>query len=500
MLDQSFSSSNFNKLFLKENRKGNFDKSHFTQEYLDKHQEFKTTVGAKINLKKTRILSKEELDEFAENLESINNEKEEIRLSIFEDYSNTINNHNTPFQFKIICNSSKEVYTVENDPASYYAVKQLQRNIHKTFKVIQADRNKIIKQIFNIASDGFPKIIIKTDIKSFYESIPQDKLFKKIENNTLLSPFSKKLIKRLFYEFEDKKDKTKISLGKGVPRGIGISAYLSELYMRDIDNEIKALEDVIYYARYVDDIIVIICPKTESKKRDYLSEIRAIVSKNLLELKDGTDGKENKTQEILLFQNENKNRKDFDSDEFKYLGYKFILKHFPKNCKTDLTIEISDNKIKEKYIDRLDAIVKAYNNDAKYNEKEARNIMFTRLKFLTGNFHLNNNKRNIKSGVFYSNKMLELNHNNFESLNTLNLELNKKIKTLSPPKGIKNKNDNFKEKLINHILSNYDFKKGFENKEKFFYTFSFNSNEASFYSKKFKRVTNKFEVIKSIWK
>ena len=500
MLDQSFSSSNFNKLFLKENRKGNFDKSHFNQEYLDKHQEFKNTVGEKLNLKKTRTLSEDELDEFAVRLETINNQKEEIRLSIFDDYSNKINNQKTPFQFKIIYNSTKEVYTVENAPASYYAVKQLQRNINKTFKVIQADRNKIIKQIFNIASDGFPKIIIKTDIKSFYESIHQDKLFKKIENNTLLSPFSKKLIKRLFYEFEDKKDKTKIPLGKGVPRGIGISAYLSELYMRDIDNEIKALEDVIYYARYVDDIIVIICPKTESKKRDYLSEIRAIVSKNLLELKDGTDGEENKTQEIILFQNKNKNKKDFDSDEFKYLGYKFILKHFPKNCKTDLTIEISDNKIKEKYIDRLAAIVPAYTTDAKYNEKEARNIMFTRLKFLAGNFHLNNNKRNIKSGVFYSNRMLELNHNNYESLNTLNLELNKKIKTLSPPKGIKNKKDNFKEKLINHILSNYDFKKGFENKEKFFYTFSFNSKEASFYSKKFKRVTNKFEVIKSIWK
>ncbi|MCG8733176.1 antiviral reverse transcriptase Drt3a [Tenacibaculum finnmarkense] len=500
MLDQSFSSTNFNKLFLKENRKGNFDKSHLNTEYFNKQEEFKNVLREKRELKKNKTLSSEKLDEFAERLENINNEKEEIRLSVFEEYSDKINNQDDPFQFKIEYNLVKEVYTVGKDPASYYAVKQLQQNINKTFKVIQADRNKIIKQIFNIASDGFPKIIIKTDIKSFYESIPQDRLFKKIENNTLLSPFSKKLIKRLFYEFEDKKDKTKIPLKKGIPRGIGISAYLSELYMRDIDNEIKELEDVIYYARYVDDIIVIVCPKTVSKKRDYLNEIRAIVSKNLLELKDGTDGKETKTQEIELFQDKIRGRKDSDLDEFKYLGYKFILKHFPRNAKTELTIEISDNKIKEKYINRLDAIVKAYNNDSKYNEKEARNIMFSRLKFLTGNFHLNNNKRNIKSGVFYSNRMLELNHNNFESLNTLNSELNKKIKTLSPPKGIKNKKDNFKEKLINHILSNYDFKKGFENKEKFFYTFSFNSKEASFYSKKFKRVTNKFEVIKSIWK
>ena len=499
MLDQSFSSSNFNNIFLTENRKGNFDKSHFTQEYLNKHQEFKSTVGEKLRLKKTKTLTKDELDDFAERLERINDEKEEIRLSIFEEYSNKINSLNSPFQFDITYDSIKEVYTVKNNPASYYAVKQLQRNIYKTFKVVQADRNKIIKQIFNVASDGFPKIIIKTDIKSFYESIPQDRLFEKIENNTLLSPFSKKLIKRLFYEFEDKKDKTKIPAKKGVPRGIGISAYLSELYMRDIDNEIKALEDVIYYARYVDDIIVVISPKTESKKRDYLNEIKKIVNLNLLELKDGSDGGENKTKEISLFEEKSKNGTPFEIDEFNYLGYKYNLKHFPKKSKTELTLEISDNKIKEKYIDRLEAIVTAYNKDSKYNEKEARNIMFARLKFLTGNFHLNNNKKNVKSGVYYSNRMLELNYNTYESLNTLNLELEKKIKNLSPPKGIKNVKDNFKEKLIVHILNNYDFIKGFKNKEKFFYTFRFNSREASFYSKKLKRVTNKFEVIKSIW-
>lgn len=499
MLDQSFSNSNFNNIFLTENRKGNFNKSHFTQEYLNKHQEFKDTVREKLELKKTRKLNKEELDHFAERLEKINNEKEEIRLSIFEEYSNKINGLNTPFRFDLTYNPTKEVYTVENDPASYYTVKQLQRNIHKTFKVIQADRNKIIKQIFNIVSDGFPKIIIKTDIKSFYESIPQDRLFEKIENNTLLSPFSKKLIKRLFYEFEDKKDKAKIPQEKGVPRGIGISAYLSELYMRDIDNEIKALEDVIYYARYVDDIIVIISPKTESKKRDYLNEIKKIVNENLLELKDGSDGGENKTKEIPLFEDKSKNGSHFEIDKFNYLGYRFNLRHFPKNSKTELTLEISDNKIKEKYTDRLEAIVTAYNKDSKDNEKEARNIMFARLKFLTGNFHLNNNKRNVKSGVYYSNRMLELNYNTYESLNTLNFELKKIIVTLSPPKGIKNVKNNFKEKLINHILNNYNFINGFKNKEKFFYTFKFNSREASFYSKKFKRVTNKFEVIKSIW-
>ena len=33
-----------------------------------------------------------------------------------------------------------------------------------------------------------------------------------------------------------------MEVGKGIPRGFGVSAYLSELYMREIDIEIKSLE------------------------------------------------------------------------------------------------------------------------------------------------------------------------------------------------------------------------------------------------------------------
>ena len=57
MLDQSFSSANFNLIFLKENRKGNFMKSHFTNEYIEKHKEFKALLGNKIALKKTKVIS-----------------------------------------------------------------------------------------------------------------------------------------------------------------------------------------------------------------------------------------------------------------------------------------------------------------------------------------------------------------------------------------------------------------------------------------------------------
>jgi hypothetical protein len=494
MLDQSFSGSNFNFVFLEENRKGNFNKSHFTLEYFEKHQEFKTILKEKLLLKSIRALSKEELDSFAERLEKINNEKEELRFAIFESYANDVNTNS--FQFNIEYNSIKKVYTVENDAASYYAVKQLQKNISKTFKVVQSNRNLIIKQLFNILSDGFPKVIIKTDIKSFYESIPQYKLFEKIEDNTLLSPYSKKLIKKLFYEFESKKDTLVIEPEKGIPRGIGLSAYLSELFMRDIDSAIKSLQDIVYYARYVDDIVIIFCPKTKSTKKNYLEQVKKIVTDNQLELKDGTDGEESKTKEIELFLDKSKKKQNADNHNFKYLGYQFFIEHYSKGQigKTDLRIEISIDKIK-KYKKRLKTAVIAYNNNSKYNEKEARSMLFSRLKFLTGNFHLNNNKRDVKAGIYYSNEMLKLNTVEYKSLENLDKELENSIQLIAPyPKiGLD------KENLIVHIRNNFNFQNGFRNREKHFYSFAFNSRETKFYFRKFGRVTNKFEVIKSIW-
>ena len=42
----------------------------------------------------------------------------------------------------------------------------------------------------------------------------------------------------------------------GVPRGMNISATMSELYMRKFDRWIRSFDSVYFYARFVDDIIV----------------------------------------------------------------------------------------------------------------------------------------------------------------------------------------------------------------------------------------------------
>lgn len=494
MLDQSFSSANFNLIFLKENRRGNIKQRHLNTAYFDKHDEFNAVLNGKVVLKKNRALSIDELDSFAEKLEAINKAKEEIRNNLFSEYATIVNNEKTPFCFEIKYDKQNEIYTTKKDGVHFFAIKQLQHNLNKTFKVIQADRNKIIKQTYNLISDGFPKIVIRTDIHKFYESIPQIKLFEKLDNNTLLSPLSKKLLKRLFYEFERIKDKSIMQPKKGIPRGFGVSAYLSELYMRNIDNEIKSLPDVIYYARYVDDIIVIFSPKTKSQIRDYQSEIKKIINEGLLEINDNLGGRKDKTQNIELFYDKTQNRTFVEPHSLTFLGYLFNIIHYPKFPKTQIKINLSEERF-IRYKKRLKLSILTYNNDSKFNEFNARKLLFDRLKFLSGNYHLNHSKKKISAGIYYSNKMLELTGCE-ESMIELNNALRDALEDLFPHPKIGVNLNNLKD----FIKLKFCFEKGFNQREKNFYSFKFNSKEQGYYNKKFKRATNKFEVIKSIWK
>lgn len=498
MLDQSFSSSNFNLIFLKENRKGNIKQRHLNPAYFEKHEEFKAVLNEKVELKNSRanrLLSKDELDSFALRLEEINNAKEEIRNDLFSAYDTIINDEENPFCFEIKYDKQNKIYTTNKDGVHFFAIKQLQHNLRKTFKVIQADRNRIIKQTYNLISDGFPKVIIRTDIEKFYESIPQDKLFEKIENNTLLSPLSKKMLKRLFFEFERIKDSSIMQPKKGIPRGIGVSAYLSELYMREIDSEIKSMPDLIYYARYVDDIIAIFSPKTKSLTRDYQFEIKKIINTGILEINDNLDGRADKTKNIPLFVDKTKQKNYFENYDLTFLGYLFKIEHFPKIPKTEIKIELSEKR-NLRYKNRLILTIESYNKDSRFNEKIARKLLFDRLKFLSGNYNLNHNKKNISSGIFYSNKMLELTGST-ESMKKLNNELSNAVNNIIFIVATKvNDEANFR----NFIKNKFCFEKGFNEKEKYFYSFKFNLKEQDYYNKKFKRLTNKFEVIKSIWK
>ncbi|EAI7228444.1 RNA-directed DNA polymerase, partial [Campylobacter coli] len=260
----------------------------------------------------------------------------------------------------------------------FFALKFVQKDIQRSFKVKQSDRNAIIEQIKCLIDDEIPKFITRLDVKNFYETIPHNKLKKIIKENYILEPISEKIIFIILKEYNKLSNNQNI----GIPRGIGISAYLSELYMRDFDKKVNNLKEVIYYARYVDDIIIISTSNIENK------------IENLLE----------KETQLSFHDNTSQKRKIIDTSKngqlhFDFLGYTF------KKEKKQLSISLSKNKI-NKYKNKITKTIECYNKQSKYNEKNARKMLEKRLKYLTGNTALKGVKKHIYTGVFYSNKYI----------------------------------------------------------------------------------------------
>ena len=450
-MKQSFNVENFIKIYYDENRKGDYLDGRFSefsalkeigQEIKQINQNFRDKVYSTETEKETANQKKEEL------LKIKFNKLGEVLLEVEE----KIDKKNYLISMLTKSIKGKTAYTIDrSNIETFFLFKQIQKNIQYSFKVKQADRNEIVSQVINMLDNGFPKYIIRTDIKSFYESIPHDKLKKVISRNHILSSISKKVINEILRQYQDI-----TGLDKGIPRGIGISAYLAELYMRDFDNDIKNLKNVTYYARYVDDIITVFTPNNKYDSTDYLNLIDEKITR--YGLARNTDISKNKKIDM---------RQNSINFNFDFLGYNL-------NYSGELKIDLSNNKF-QKLKRKIELSVEAYNTLSKFNEKQARKELIKRVKYLTGNTRLLGVKKDILIGIYFSNQYLN--------------DLSK----------LKNLDTFFHNGMINHKLKPYHLLSidslQLKNKLK---TFSFENN---FNNKKFYKFSNKdLEEILSIWK
>ena len=128
-------------------------------------------------------------------------------------------------------------------------LRKLHKNIKAIYKVQQADRNTIVSQMKILLNENVDMWVVRLDVRHFYESINRMELLTKLIEDARLSYTSLSLIQSLFRE-------QVLAVATGMPRGLGVSAAMSELYMKYFDLTIRRIEGVYYYARFVDDIIV----------------------------------------------------------------------------------------------------------------------------------------------------------------------------------------------------------------------------------------------------
>lgn len=408
MLDQSFSSKSFQEIFDKENRKGVNVEEKFKNDF----SESLSKVGELKNLRK-QIQQEKDSDArkllYAEK-KKLKKERDTLVSDVLDKISDGINNHS--INLVLGEDYGGQSYMFENNIQNFFISKKIQDNINKTYNVKQSSRYAILSELLNLLEDNFPKYVIRTDIKGFYESIPQKKLLGKIDNDYLLSIKTKKFIHRIFSSYNDLTGQTNSETAKGVPRGVGISAYLSELFMRSIDNRIRELDDLVYYARYVDDIIAIFVPKSKNidstQLLDYKTKLTDLITREGLSLNV------KKTNEYDLLEGIfdlrfNDNHPNYTPKTIQYLGYEIgSIINYRANGKIDsqdLSIRLSENKI-NKYFNKIKLSFQHFEKKKKHNRKNAFKLLSARINYLTSNTKLRNNKDKVFVGIYYSNPFL----------------------------------------------------------------------------------------------
>jgi len=323
----------------------------------------------------------------------------------------------------------KPVYCIDGSAETFFVVKQLQRNIYRIYKVKQSNRHDLACRIRDTVGSGFPFEFVRTDVSNFYESIDRDWLYAKLDQDQLLSSSSKRFIRQIFTSYKELSGST-----KGIPRGVGVSAYLAELFLRPVDRAISELPGIVLYCRYVDDIVAVFArPPAGSALGSYKDRVLKVLTDN---------GLAHNVEKTVEFDLGDKG----GPKKFEYLGYSFTA--------TLRTLEIapSDAKI-EKLKQRLEATFLEYQRAVPTRQRQAYREIVARLKFLTGSARLKNSKSSATTGIYY-NSSLVTDLRKYEMLDAL---LKKRIVAVKRPS-------------LRASLLRYKFKSGFV--ERRFHNFS----------------------------
>lgn len=387
MLDQMFTAENFRRIYDAENRKG----ADLATRYFPTLEPFTLSIRNKVQ--EIRDLRKSEstfkASDFEARLLTLKSELtalKAVKSSAIDALMDEISHRVLKPSFKIDFSQKmgpkgKAVFCIDEEPETFFVIKQIQRNIHRIYGVKQASRHDLVCQLRDMLVSKFPFELVRTDISSFYESIDRKRLLEKLERDQLLSSASKKYIKQVL-------DSYGLISGKptGVPRGVGISAYLAELYLRPVDKTIRAIPGLVLYCRFVDDIVAVFARPPAGKS---LGSFKQLINETLSD--NGLALNEEKTSEFNLA--------DTNPKKFEYLGYRFYLKQE--------LFEISPSAAKVmKYRSRMNAAFADYWREKPVNSKKAFRKLVGRIKFLTGNTRLSNSKSRAATGIYFNSPLV----------------------------------------------------------------------------------------------
>lgn len=270
-------------------------------------------------------------------------------------------------------------------------VRKLSANLKRHVKPHSRGRSEIVEVLHLLMEEGTPFRIYRLDIRSFYESFSNSEVVSNIQQLEKTSPHSKSLLLSLL-------ESHKNLGGMGVPRGLAISATLSDLMMTSFDKKIFHDQNVFFYARYVDDIIILTSCRENAGHFTRLIEASLPLGlelnsnkKTIVEADKRVAPKDASIAKLLL--------------RFDYLGYSFSVYEPVKEGKKKrdlayfrtVTVDIANSKVKK----IKTRIIRSF---LEFNQNGDWSMLFDRIQFLTQNFSVYNSKvgRKKLAGIYYS--------------------------------------------------------------------------------------------------
>jgi hypothetical protein len=269
--------------------------------------------------------------------------------------------------------------------AAILLLRSLTRFLSKKIGISLPSRDRIVRGVIETLLDGTPIHAIRKDISSFYENISVAPLKRRVMYDVPASVQMRDYLKTYFSAHCSKGP-------NGLPRGIGLSALLAEISMKDFDSKVKSIPGVYKYYRYSDDILIF-------STRPGVEIDVAIANA----LPSGMQFNTRKCSEIFF---PGKSFNGQSPQPLEYLGYCFTTKQ--RNDKKDsriVRVGISSRKI-AKLKTRIILSLMAHARHPNYL------LLRDRCRFLTCNFRVRRNGADVVkfgthvfSGIFYNYKM-----------------------------------------------------------------------------------------------
>jgi hypothetical protein len=332
-----------------------------------------------------RVLQKRDFRKIPANLQK---DYRDQLLTNAELVANSIFNLRTP-SLKTFTLKGKEIYSF-SEKADELVARKICENLKRSKKTATSGRLQIVSHLRLLLEEGIPYRVYRLDVRNFYESFDRAHITAVAENLQTLSPQSKQLLRAIL-------DHHGSIGGLGIPRGLSLSAELSDLMMERFDMEVKSNSDVFYYARYVDDIIVI--TSCRENRNSFVSWIESSLPKGLTLNREKTQVVESieKVSPTKLTE------KEVRLFSFDYLGYSFTVNQPIKNSKSSdvhfrkVIVDISIKKIKK-------IKTRIVRSMLSFGETGDWMLLRDRIKFLTQNYSVYNAKIGDKklAGIFHS--------------------------------------------------------------------------------------------------